>query len=222
MKTVVRPPTKKTRRKELYLDLKVPMEVFLDLMKPMDTGDMKNFEWKDAEKTGLVPTDDKRKTFSEYKYTIARPDKVDKFWRLQDWEPVKRKRKEGKLVPYRRGLGCARLHLSTAAEQRGQRTDLLAQVTGNVIVHFKVPKKERAMPSLKITLKVSTLNKHGYVEWATAFDQRTAATLRKQMADHLKAMVADPLYPTLTQSTQGLLEGPGTQSVRPLLLPPPV
>lgn len=147
---------------------------------------------------------------------------MDKFWRLQDREPLRRKRVEGALVTYRRGLRSAQLHLSKAAEERSERTDLLAQVTGNVIVYFKVPKKERAMPYLRITLKVSTLNKHNHIEWGTSFGPRTAAALRKQMQEHLKTMVEDPEYQTQNQSiTQGQLEGPGPESVRPLLLPPP-
>lgn len=55
------------------------MEIFVDLMKPMETGDMDNFEWVDAEKTALKPTKDNRKAFTEYSYTIARPDKVPRF-----------------------------------------------------------------------------------------------------------------------------------------------
>lgn len=220
MKKVVRPPTKLTRRKELEINLRIPMEIFVDLMKPMDTGDMENFEWEDAQKTKLKPTKT-TKGLEHFSYTISKPEKVDKFWCLQEREPVRRKRKDGALVPYRRGLGSSRLHLSTAAEERGERTDLLAQVTGNVTVALKVPTKERAMPYLKMTLKVSTLNKFGHIEWATAFGARTAAALRKQMEHHLKTMVEDPLYPTLTQGAAGLLMGPGTDSVRPLALPPP-
>ena len=40
MKTAVRPPTKLTRRKELSINLKIPEPVFIELMKPMDDGDM--------------------------------------------------------------------------------------------------------------------------------------------------------------------------------------
>jgi hypothetical protein len=219
MKKVVRPPTKRSRRKELEINLRIPMEIFVDLMKPMDTGDMEKFEWEDAQKTKLKPTKE-TKGLQHFSYMISKPEKVDKFWRLQEREPVRRKRKDGALVPYRRGLGSSRLHLSSAAEERGERTDLLAQVTGNVTVALKVPTKERAMPYLKMGLKVSTLNKFGHTEWGTAFGARTAAALRKQMEHHLRTMVEDPLYPTLTQGAAGMLMGPGTNSVRPLALPP--
>jgi hypothetical protein len=217
LKTVVRPPTKLSRRKELTIEIKLPLPIFIDLMKPMDDGDMAEFEWEDEKKEALKPTTDK-KSYTEYKYTIAKPEKGDKFWRLQDREPLRRTRKAGKLVISRRGLGSARLHLSTAAEDRGERTDLLAQVTGNVIIRCKVPKKERVMPSLTMKLKVSTLSKYNHIEWAMTFGARTAAALRKQMQQHLKIMVDDPTYPTLTQSAAGLLEGAGSESVRPLLL----
>ena len=45
------------------------------------------------------------------------------------------------MVQCRRGLGSARLHLSDAAEERGERTDLLSQVTGSVTVTQKSASK---------------------------------------------------------------------------------
>jgi hypothetical protein len=218
MTTVVRPPTKMTRRKELTIDLKIPMEVFIDLMKPMETGDMEDFEWEGAsEKTELKPTK-KFKTYHEFKYTIKKPSLVDKFWRLEEREPARWK----KGVRKRRGLGSSRLHLSAAAEERGERTDLLAGVTGNVTVHLKMPMKERAMPQLRIHVKVSTLSKTGHVEWANLFAPKTAAALRKQMQQHLRTMVESKEYPTLSTNDVTLL-GESTESIRaePLALMPP-
>jgi hypothetical protein len=218
MKTAVRPPTKRTRRKELAIDQHLPLEIFLDLMKPMDDGDMEGFRWEDETKTKLTPTKEKA-TFTEYKYMISKPQNVDKFWCLQQKEQPRRVRKEGALVTHRRGLGSARLHLSAAAEARGERTDLLAQVTGNVFVHCKVPKEERAMPHLRILFKVSTLTKTGHIEWATTFGAKTAACLRNQMQQHLLTMIGDAEYPTLSQSEDVLTEQ--TDRVRPLALVPP-
>ena len=217
-KTAVRPPTKGTRRKELSIDLRMPLEIFVDLMKPMATNDMENFEWEDEEKTTLVPTR-KGKSFLEYKYMIQKPEMVSKYWSLEQKEPTIRVRKEGKLVQRRRGLGSARLHLSQAAEERGERTDLLAQITGNVSIYFKVPNNERAMPTGEIKFKVSTLVKSGHIEWATTFAPRTAAALRKQMQTHLRSMIESPEYPTLsTSNEQGLLTSQ-SETVRPE--PPP-
>ena len=221
MKTTVRPPTKKTRRKELTIETHLPLPIFLDLMKPMETGEMVGFEWEDEDKTKLVPTKD-AKSFLQYKYTIAKPSAVDKFWRLHETEKPRRMRKGGKLVVCRRGLGSSRLHLSAAAEERGERTDLLAQVTGNVTVTCKVPKEERAMPYLRIAFKVSTLDKTGHIEWATIFTDRTAAALRKQMETHLRSMIENPDYPTLSMPTEEVLTQQ-TTSVRPValaLMPP--
>jgi hypothetical protein len=124
LKTVVRPPTKLSRRKELTTEIKFPLPIFIDLMKPMDNGDMAEFEWEDEKKEALKPTTE-RKSYTEYKYTIAKPEKVDKCWRLQDREPLWRTRKAGKLVLSRRGLGSARLHLSTAAEDRGKKNQII-------------------------------------------------------------------------------------------------
>lgn len=219
MKTAVRPPTKRTRRKELTIDLHLPQEIFHDLMKPMDDGDMENFKWEDPAKTKLTPTTDK-KTFLQFKYEIKKPQMVDKFWCLQSREQPSRVRKEGKMQKCRRGLDSARLHLSEAAEARGERTDLLAAVTGNVTVCFKVPKEERGMPQLRMKFKVSTMTKTGHIEWATTFAARTAAALRKQMQQHLLTMIEDPEYPTLSTSHQEVLTQQ-TDCVRPLALMPP-
>ena len=153
---------------------------------------------------------------------------MDKFWCLEEKESVRRVRQGGKLVRTRRGKGSARLHLSAAAEERGERTDLLAQVTGQVHVLLRVPKEERAMPTLHIGFKVSTLDKNGHIEWATTFAARTGAALRNQMQTHLRAMVASEEYPTLSSSDDPALLGMATDAVRPaaalralMPLPPP-
>ena len=97
-------------------------------------------------------------------------------------------------------------------------------MTGNVTVHLKVPKKERAMPSLHLGFKVSTLSKHGHIiEWATIFAPKTAAALRKQMQAHLQAMVESAEYPTLSSNDDPAMLGVATESVRPelpRLMPP--
>ena len=222
MKTIVRPPTKLSRRKEMLIDLRIPEQIFIDLVKPLNTGDMMGFEWLDEAKTSLKPTKE-TKAFEMYKYQISKPEVNAKFWRMEEREPARRVRKEGKLVLSRRGLGTARLHLSDAAEARGDRSDLLAGVTGNCTISPKVPKRERAMPSLRILLKVSTLSKAGHIEWATSFSAKTAAALRKQMQTYLRSMIESEEYPTLTTSEdQGLLME-ATDSVRPapLALMPP-
>ena len=67
------------------------------------------------------------------------------------------------------------------------------------------------MPTLRITLKVSTLSKVGHVEWATDFAPRTAAA---QMEKNLRTMVASEEYPTLTTASEELLTAE-TNSTRP-------
>ena len=37
MKTVVRPPTARTRRKEIKIEMKIPLVIFVELMQPLDT-----------------------------------------------------------------------------------------------------------------------------------------------------------------------------------------
>ena len=214
MKVVVRPPTKRTRRKQININMGLPEPIFMDLMSPLETGDADAFEWTDEKKTALKPTKETTGLL-KYEYTIKKPAVVSKLWRLETREAApKAQRRGGRSAAVRRGLGAARLHLSGAKEERGELTDLLAHVTGNVIIRFTVPKKEKAMPTLKMTLAVSTLNESGNIIWANNYyAARTAAALRKQMCHYLEKMIDDPEYPTLTRMAPALTMG--MDQVRP-------
>jgi hypothetical protein len=216
MMKLVRPPTAHTRRRQLKVELRVPEQIFLDLLKPLETGEVAGLEWEDDQKTHLKPTTEK-KTVNRFRYILTKPSLVDRVWRLQEREtPRKRPTKGGTVLPYRRGHGSSRLHLSAAAARRGARTDLVSQVTGNVVLELKVPKNNRAMPTLTLLFAVSTMDVNGNIEWANSYAPTTAAALRKQMKHHLQQMAADPEYPTLTHMSTSA--GVGTDSVRPLFL----
>ena len=77
MPTTVRPPIAVTRRKQQTIETKAPEEIFLDMMKPFETGDMVGFEWVDAERTALKPTKE-TKAYKMYKYMVKKPSLVDK------------------------------------------------------------------------------------------------------------------------------------------------
>ena len=209
MKTVVRPPTKLTRRKQQTIELKIPMKVFVTLMKPFNDGEMSGFAWQDTEKTELKPTKES-KTFLEYKYTVTKPALIDQLWRLHEKEPAerpgKKRDKSGAIIPYRRGHGSSRLHLSKAAAERGERSDLISQVTGNVMLKLKAPRWERTMPSLTVTMATSSMDKNGHILWANNYSAKTAAALRKQMRHHLTEMINDHEYPTLTHMATALTQ----------------
>ena len=182
----------------------MPEPIFLDLLRPLDSGIATGFEWLDEEKTALAPTSE-TKSYKMYKYTFGRPTSLDRIWRLHTLEePQGKKDKRGQLVPFRRGHGCARLHLSAAAAQRGERTDLLAQVTGNTTVSMKVPSLQRAMPTLTMKVSVATMDKQGHILWPTTYSAKTAAALRKQMRHHLQEMIDNPEYPTLSHMSPAL------------------
>ena len=203
---MVRPPTAATRRKQLEIKVNIPEEIFFDLVRPLETGDTKDFEWVGNR---LKPTEIK-KTFHRYKYTMTKPSLNDKIFRLQEKEV---KPPNSKSNRFRRGHGAARLHLSQAAADRGQRTHLLSQVTGNTTLDMKVPKNKLLKPELTMSLSVSTMGHNGNIEWASTYSARTAASLREQMRSHLKAMMEHPQYPTLHDMTPALDQG--TDSVRP-------
>lgn len=207
MTTVIRPPTARTRRKELKIEVKIPEEIFLDLVRPLTTDCVAGFQWTDDKKAALKPTKT-AKTYTMYRYDVTKPEVVDKIFRLHEREPnepkKKKKGEDGQVLPHRRGHGCSKLHLSAAAEERGERTNLLAQVVGKVTLSLKVPKFEKAMPILRILLKVATMSEMGHIIWPTTFDAPTAAALRKQMRYHIKTMIDDPQYPTLTTMAPAL------------------
>lgn len=199
LRTPVRPPTMKTRRKQAVVKMGCPKEVFFDLMKDIKEEDVEGIRWRAGK---LLPTAEKN-TYFLFKYKIGKPSVVDKFWSLERSD----KKKGKKSGPFRRGHGCARLHLSRAAAGRGERTDLIAQVTGNVIIELKVPKEERAIPKLSVTFAVSSMDKNGHVNWPTKYSPQTAAALRKQMRHHVAAMMAHPEYPTLDHMGLCLTQG---------------
>lgn len=196
----------------MVLQVHCPEIVFIELLKPLQTGDAKDLEWIEEGKT-LKPTAIK-KTFCAYNYTIRKPSLIDKIWRLELMDKKRRRsRKNGEeMLPWRRGHGCARLHLSQAAARRGEKTNLISQVTGNVIMNLKVPKNERAMPQLTMKYSVATMDKNGHVIWPTKYEVRTAAALRKQMRFHLEEMIRDAEYPTL-EHMAGSLHGAGSDAV---------
>ena len=81
----------------------------------------------------------------------------------------------------------------------------------------------RGLSTPPLGFKVSTLSKHGHIEWATIFVPKTAAALRKQMQAHLQAMVESTEYPTLSSNDDPAMLGVATESVRPelpRLMPP--
>jgi hypothetical protein len=72
MTTVIRPPTARTRRKELKIEVKIPEEIFLDLVRPLTTDCVAGFQWTDDKKAALKPTKT-AKTYTMYRYDVTKP-----------------------------------------------------------------------------------------------------------------------------------------------------
>ena len=191
MTKMIRPPTATTRRKQRSIEQQIPMEVFLHLLKPFDTGDLKDLEWLgDYQEMGLKPT---RETgaFKEYKYAVCRPSQLGLLWDMQSWDsPCSR-----------RGHNASRLHLSLAAQSRGLTSGLLAAVSGNVTLRLRAPLEEATMPTLKMEFNVSTKDNFNRVIWGSTYGDQTAAALRNMMKSDMAAMIADPLFPTAALTT---------------------
>mmetsp|Transcript_36989 Transcript_36989/g.92032 ORF Transcript_36989/g.92032 Transcript_36989/m.92032 type:complete len:195 (+) Transcript_36989:506-1090(+) len=152
MSKLVRPPTMNTRRKQMVLKVHTIEAVFLELMAPLQTGEVEGLKWS-ADGKSLTPTST-TKALHKYSYLLKKPSLVDKMWKLQEGDLKKSPREKAILL--RRGHGAAKLHLSRAAAQRGERTDLISQVTGNVWVELKVPRNLSRMPLLTLKFAVST------------------------------------------------------------------
>ena len=76
------------------------------------------------------------------------------------------------------------------------------------------------MPSLKMLLKVSTINKYGHIEWGNTFEPTTAAALRKRIVAQLNKMIENPEYPTSRDAPlQTTTEGPMPPPDPPRVLP---
>ena len=82
---------------------------------------------------------------------------------------------------YMRGAGCARARLSLAAQKRGHASQTLSMVAGNVVVKYREPTGQRAMPTLKLVFFVLTMDKSGNITWPTNYEVSTQAALRMQV-----------------------------------------
>ena len=221
MRKLVRPCTSLTRRKQLQIKLSMPRAAFEDLLQGLPMMDEPNGVdglQRDAQQM-LIPTRSSRQLL-RFNYTLSRPSHLERAWRLQDFDGRDpnsrarsgRRRPQRAAIPYKRGLGSARLMLSQAAGKRGVLSRVLAMVCGNVLVEYKEPTMERRMGQLKLSFFVLSMDSSGHIIWPTNFGVRTQGALRLQARTFLKRMLDDPLYPTdeamrraLTQSGSSLL-----------------
>jgi hypothetical protein len=129
----VRPPTSKTRRKRIVLKKKVPAQIFWDLLAPFESNEIEGLVWNVGRTAAQNPTK-ATAAHLQYHYHIRKPGHVDRLWRLEERELEKANAKRIR----RRGHGAAKLHLSLASQERGERSNLLAQVTGNISAKLTV------------------------------------------------------------------------------------
>ena len=147
MAKLVRPCTSLTRRKQLSITKECPKEVFQELMAGLPLESEENgVEGLKRDAQGLLePTKaPPHGRLRHFKYTLARASHRELLWRLQDFDgrdPNVRRRgraPQNGPVPYKRGLGCARLFLSKAAGRRGQKSRTLACERHSVCVRALV------------------------------------------------------------------------------------
>ena len=231
MRTLVRPCTALSRRKQLTISAQMPFRCFMDLMSPLEDGSVEGLQRDHMGR--LVPTKE-TPSMKRYQYVIRRGSLHDKLFSLQDFEVQKNKRNKR----WRRSTGCARLYLSQAAERRGQVAHVMAMVCGNMIIDFREPRGLQRIPRLTLRLFVLSMDRSGHIVWPVDFEPRTKAALRKQARILLEKMLASPqTYPVdssweaaLTQGSDSRLElrpprmvaaGPAAQANAAAAAPPP-
>ena len=165
---------------------KIPTEIFMLLMQPFSTGELKDLEWKeDGELEPTNITDGQ----VQYHYALSKPEHLNKFWEMEKWDV------EYDGVPWKRGYKAQRVHLSQSAAQRGHTASSVSSVSGVATVQFNVPKDEALWPELRITFSVLTRNEHNSILWNKDSGPKTKAAMRKMTQAGLEKMAADPLFP---------------------------
>ena len=131
----VRPPTAKTRRKQLQVRVPLPLQCFCRLMYQTNSGDNDAIE---RGPDGFLKPTKQTKTLRHFFYIISKPSAIDRFFRFQETDlrfPAGGKRRGA----YRRGLGAARLFLPFAQQQRGRLARSISMPCGNLVVDYKAP-----------------------------------------------------------------------------------
>ena len=200
IQTLVRPCTGLTRRKQLTIKCQLPFRCFMDFMSPLEDGSVGGLERDHVGR--LVPTSE-TPAMKKYQYVIRRGSQHDKVFALQQHETQGTRRSNAR---WRRSMGCARLHLSHAAEARGHLAQVMAMICGNVVVDYKEPRGLKRMPRLTLRLIVLSMDREGHIIWPVDFEARTKAALRKQARALLQIMLGSPeSYPVTDATWQAAL-----------------
>ena len=223
MRLRVRPVTSNTRRKQLSVKMQVPKACFDALMRPLVDKGVEGLAlgmFLSCVATSTTPR------LLRYNYILNKGSLSDSLFRLEEFDK-KPKRfiqpKAGKQIPpalrYKRGLGCARLHLSAAAGARGELAQTIAMVCGAVLISYREPKAFRAMGTLELKMFVLSMDHNGHILWPTKFGAKTQAALRRQARVLLQRMMEDPLYP-IHPSMRGALDPNVTSGSMHVYKPP--
>lgn len=192
MRVRVRPVTALTRRKQLEVKIQIPKRVFDDLMEPLLDKGVVGLER--GFMGTLKPTSYTQRVL-RYDYILNKGSLSDAFFHLETMDPLPTGRMTSAKRQYKRGLGCARLHLSAAAGARGEKAMTLAMVCGAVIICYREPTRFRAMGTLSIKMFVLSMDHTGHIIWPITFAAKAMASLRNQARTLLTRMMADPLFP---------------------------
>ena len=191
MRLRVRPVTGNTRKKQLSVKMQVPKRVFEDLMEPLLGKGVQGLEQGFM---GTIRPTSWSPRVLRYDYVLNKGSLSDALFHLEDFDPAPKKRHSSKDC-VKRGLGCARLHLSAAAGQRGELALTMAMICGAVIISYREPTALRAMGTLTLKMFVLSMDHTGHIIWPCQFTPKAMASLRRQARSLLERMMQDPGYP---------------------------
>ena len=170
LRTTIRPPTARTRRRLVEVRVTAPRETFDDFMAPLQEGEAEGVVRDEA--GALLPTKENAST-AYFNYTIYRPMVVDRLLKLEAADEGAgahaSERAAKRKGAWLRGLGCARLSLAAGAHRKGKLGETLSMAAGNLVVEYRLPKRERAPPTLVLRYFVLTMDATGHIEWPVRF-----------------------------------------------------
>jgi hypothetical protein len=203
LRKAVKPATSRTRRRLVQVRAKVPEEVFQDFVACLEDGDALGVQRDDSGK--LVPTKTTQ-TSQIYDYTIKKPTVVGKLFSLEDRDP---KPAPGAREPgaWHRGFKSSMLVLSQNGHKKGKKGEKVSMVAGTVRVHCRIPRRWKGWPTLTVRYFVLTMAHNGTITWPAKFTQTSRALLRKQVRQHVTAMLEDDRYPVHAQMSSCLTTG---------------
>ena len=191
VRKLIRPPTARTRRKQVKVSVPFSRSCFEHLMAQMQENDVDDLERTPAGR--LIPTKE-TKALLRFNYKISKPTALNTFFSLEKTDmllPAGGSRRG----PFRRGSGAARAHVTAKDARQGKIAGAISMACGNTLIHFKESTNKLQQPTLTVLFFVMTMDKSGHVLWPTVFSDKARAMLRKAARRQVQIMMDSSDHP---------------------------